>query len=149
MSTISTCSAIFPPPPTFTDKSLPSLRNKVYIITGGASGVGNSLAKMLYLAGGTVYIAARSEARCQEGVDKVVKETKDTSTKGVLKKMVVDLSDLRTVKPAVEGFLAAESRLDVLFHNAAVMNLPKGSRDKLVSLGKRLGDGLLYLVCYC
>jgi len=48
--------------------------------------------------------------------------------------MVVDLADLRTVKGAVEGFLAREGRLDVLVHNAAVMTPPAGSKDKLVSV---------------
>jgi retinol dehydrogenase-12 len=72
----------------------------------------------------------KETTRCREGGDKVLKET---MTKGVLRTMVIDLSDLRTIKPAVEKFLAVESRLDVLFHNAAVMSAPKGSKDKSVS----------------
>ena len=34
--------------------------------------------------------------------------------------MNVDLSDLNSVKPAVEAFLSREQRLDVLVNNAAV-----------------------------
>lgn len=45
---------------------------------------------------------------------------------------MIDLSDLATVKPAAEAFLASESRLDVLVHNAAVMTPPAGSKDKMV-----------------
>jgi NAD(P)-dependent dehydrogenase (short-subunit alcohol dehydrogenase family) len=48
--------------------------------------------------------------------------------------MVLDLSDLATVKPAVEEFLKQETRLDVLFNNAAVMMPPRGSTDKQVSV---------------
>ncbi|EPE24849.1 NAD(P)-binding Rossmann-fold containing protein [Glarea lozoyensis ATCC 20868] len=126
----STLSAAFPPSPTFTNAHLPSLKNRVYIITGAASGVGLALAQMLYLAGGTVYIAARSVARCQEGVDKILKQTSGQKG-GVLKMMVVDLADLRTIRGAVDKFLAEEERLDVLFNNAGVMTPPKGSKDAL------------------
>ncbi|TVY81347.1 putative oxidoreductase [Lachnellula suecica] len=127
---ISKLSAIFPPAPTFTDKHLPSLAGKVYIVTGAASGVGYQLAKILYKAGGTVYIAARSASRCSGAIIKLQNEVTEKSA-GNLESMIIDLSDLRTVKPAVEAFLAKETRLDVLVHNAAVMTPPAGSKDKL------------------
>lgn len=127
----STFSAVFPPAPHFTDKDLPSLTGKVYIITGAASGVGYELAKILYSAGGTVYIAARSASRCTGAITKIENEVTKRGV-GRLESMVVDLSDLATVKPAVEAFLASESRLDVLVHNAAVMTPPAGSKDKMV-----------------
>lgn len=144
MPQISTLSQYFPPAPKFTDKHLPSLAGKVFIITGAASGVGYELAKILYLAGGTVYIAARSEARCQGAIEKLHAELKSTSESkhGALKSMVIDLGDLRSVKGAAEGFLKSESRLDVLFHNAAVMKPPAGSKDQLVSLQSISRDGL-------
>lgn len=67
----STFSAVFPPRPTFTDKDLPLLRGKVYIVTGAASGIGFELAKILYAAGGAVYIAARSTTRCEGAIEKI------------------------------------------------------------------------------
>ncbi|TAQ91333.1 hypothetical protein B7494_g300 [Chlorociboria aeruginascens] len=102
---------------------------KVYIVTGAASGVGFELAKLLYRAGGTVYIAARSTARCDDAIAKIVAEIPDK--KGKLGSFVVDLADLRTVKSGVDSFLAKEKRLDVLVHNAGVMTPPAGSKDKL------------------
>jgi retinol dehydrogenase-12 len=134
MPRIPTLSAIFPPAPIFTDKNLTSLSGKVYIVTGAASGVGYELAKILYSAGGSVYIAARSTSRCQGAIDKIKTETHGVSGKarGRLESMVIDLADLATVKPAVEQFMKQETRLDVLFHNAAVMTPPAGSKDKLV-----------------
>jgi NAD(P)-dependent dehydrogenase (short-subunit alcohol dehydrogenase family) len=45
-----------------------------------------------------------------------------------LKPFVADLSDLHTIKPAVEAFLAEEYRLDVLFLNAGVMTPPPNSK---------------------
>ena len=131
---ISTLSALFPPSPKLTAANLPSQKGKVIIITGAASGVGFQLAKILYLAGGTVYIAARSVSRCEGAIGQILSETTGHGkSSGKLGSMVVDLADLATVKPAVESFLKKEERLDVLVHNAAVMTPPVGSKDKLVS----------------
>ncbi len=133
----STFSQFIPPwPPKFTDEDLPSLAGKVYIVTGGATGVGYELTKILYLKGATVYIAARSQARCDGAVQDLLSETKsingDKKIHGRLGTMVIDLSDLKTIRPGVESFLKKESRLDILFHNAAVMSVPLGSKDKQV-----------------
>jgi len=134
---ISQLSAVFPPAPTFTDKHLSSQTGKVVIITGAASGVGFELAKILFLAGATVYIAARSTSRCEGAISKILEQTDHVASgkgkKGKLESMVIDLADLGTVKGAVESFLQREERLDVLVHNAAVMTPPVGSKDKLVS----------------
>lgn len=125
---VSTLSAIFPPSPSFTEKDLPSLLGKVFIITGAASGVGFELARILYIAGGTVYIAARSTSRCEGAIEEIKKQTRGKKVEGVLKSMLLDLADLRTIKPAVDSFLQQETRLDVLFNNAGVMNTPVGSK---------------------
>lgn len=124
---VSTFSAIFPPSPTFTEKNLPSLAGKVYIVTGAASGVGYELAKMLYVAGGTVYVTARSKSRCEGAIEKISAETSGKKTQGMLKPLILDLADLTTIKPAVDQFLRQEARLDVLVNNAGVMNTPVGS----------------------
>jgi retinol dehydrogenase 12 len=125
-------SALFPPAPTFTDKDLPSLGGKVYIITGAASGLGFELAKILYVAGGTVYIVARSASRCEGAIENIKAQTAGRRTEGKLKLMVIDLADLGTVKGAVEEFLGRETRLDILVNNAGVMMPPEGSKGKQV-----------------
>ena len=130
-------SALFPPDPTFTDAQLPVQTGRVVLITGAASGIGFETATLLYFAGATVYIAARSQSRCDEAIGKIKDLPKPNqelkSAKGELKSLVVELSDLRSVKEAAENFLRQESRLDVLIHNAGVMTPPKGSKDALVS----------------
>lgn len=135
MAPIGIVSAFFPPSPTFTDKDLPSLNGKVYIVTGSATGVGYETAKILYSAGATVYIGARSAERCREGIKKIEDSTSGvvSGQKGRLESMIVDLADLPTVKLAAQKFLATEVRLDGLIQNAAVMMPPAGSKDKYVS----------------
>lgn len=129
---VSLFSAMFPPAPSFKEKDLPDLTGKVFIITGAASGVGFELAKMLYVAGGTVYIAARSASRCEGAIEKIETQSNGKKAEAKLKSMTINLADLSTVKAAVDEFLRQETRLDVLVHNAAVMNAPEGSKGKQV-----------------
>ena len=123
---MSTFSQMFPPPPSFMEKDIPDLSTKVYIITGAASGVGLELAKILYSLHATVYIGGRSSESCAKAITAIDKDV--PTSKGSLKPFVADLSDLRTIKLAVEGFKEKEYRLDVLFLNAGVMQPPAGSK---------------------
>jgi NADP-dependent 3-hydroxy acid dehydrogenase YdfG len=54
-------SQFFPPRPNFTSENLPDQQGKVFLITGGTSGIGFELAKILYRHGGKVYITARND----------------------------------------------------------------------------------------
>jgi retinol dehydrogenase 12 len=123
-------SAVFPPAPTFTEENLPSQYGKVFIITGAASGVGFELAKMLYAKDGTVFIAARTNKRATDAISRIKTEVRKST--GRLEPMAIDLADLPSIKPAVEAFLQRENRLDVLVHNAGVMEPPTGSKTKQV-----------------
>ena len=51
----------FPPAPAFTERDVPNQRGRIFVVTGGNSGVGYELCKTLYSTGATVYMAARSE----------------------------------------------------------------------------------------
>ncbi|KAE8555699.1 hypothetical protein EYB25_000397 [Talaromyces marneffei] len=121
-------SQFFPPQPTLTEVNLPSQKGKVFIVTGGYSGVGYELVTMLYQAGGKVYLAGRSEDKANAAIAEIkALPTKDSSEVGDVVFLHLLLDDLTTIKPAVEKFTSAESRLDVLFNNAGVSNPPKGS----------------------
>ena len=108
----------FPPEPTFTEADVPSLTGKVFIVTGGNAGIGLELVKILYLKGGTVYIASRSPTRIAAAIEEIKKIPTDTP--GHLKSLVLDLNDFSTIGPCVADFLAQESRLDVLWNNAGI-----------------------------
>ncbi|KAJ6096935.1 steroid dehydrogenase [Penicillium sp. IBT 16267x] len=120
-----TWSLFFPPAPSLTEANLPSQKGKVFIVTGGYSGIGLELCKILYRAGSKVYIAGRSEERASH----VIAEIKSSirSSDGGLVFLPLHLDDLASIKVAVETYNAAESRLDVLFNNAGVSNPPSGS----------------------
>jgi NAD(P)-dependent dehydrogenase (short-subunit alcohol dehydrogenase family) len=116
---------LFPPKPTFTEENAPSLIGKVFIVTGGNAGVGLELIKILYAKGATVYMAGRSPTRIAVEIEAI--NSMYTESLGQLKSLHVDLGDLTTISTCVSTFLAQESRLDVLWNNAGVTQIPAGS----------------------
>ncbi|KAF4965485.1 hypothetical protein FSARC_6718 [Fusarium sarcochroum] len=119
---------LFPPSPTFTETSLPSLSSRVYIISGATSGVGLELAKILYSRSATIYFAARNTSKITSAIQAVQSEFPDST--GRLESLCIDLSDLASIRPAVQHFRDRESRLDGLVLNAGVMTPPDGSKTK-------------------
>lgn len=117
-----TFSQFFPPKPTLTEANLPSQKGKVFVVTGGYSGLGLQLCIMLYQAGGKVYVAGRSKEKAQSAISNV--KALPTASPGELIFLPISLDDLKTIKPAVEAFTSSEERLDVLFNNAGVLNPP-------------------------
>ncbi|KAI9660957.1 MAG: hypothetical protein M1821_009284 [Bathelium mastoideum] len=113
-----TWSQLFPPAPILTEKNLPAQTGKVFIVTGAASGIGYELAKLLYGAGGKVYVAGRSEENARQSIEYIKNSSPDAP--GQLEFLFIDLADLSTVKDFVQDFEARETRLDILFNNAAV-----------------------------
>ncbi|KAL8724378.1 MAG: hypothetical protein Q9181_006854 [Wetmoreana brouardii] len=123
-------SQLFPPQANLTEHSLPSQNGKVFIVTGGYSGVGYQLASLLFQAGGKVYIAGRSEAKAHESIEKIVSLSSNTPFAGRLDYLALELDDLSTIKPSVEAFKRKESKVDILFNNAGVSLPPPGSASK-------------------
>lgn len=101
--------------------------SKVFIITGGYTGVGLELSKILYAHNATVHIAGRSATKAETALANI--RAASPNSTGHLAFLELDLANLSTIKPAVETFLASNSRLDVLVNNAGVMIPPKGSLD--------------------
>ncbi|KAI4166120.1 MAG: hypothetical protein LQ342_000006 [Letrouitia transgressa] len=95
------------------------------MVTGGASGIGLELCALLYQAGGKVYLAGRSEVNAESAISRI--KAASTASSGELVFLSLALDDLATIKPAVEAFIALESRLDVLFNNAGLALPPRGS----------------------
>lgn len=112
---------MYPPKPTFTEQDVPDLTGKVYIVTGSNTGVGKEVAQILYSKNASVYMAARSQDKAKHAIADLQQAW--PQSKGSLTFLYLDLADLTTIKPAVERFTARESKLHVLFNNAAVQAL--------------------------
>lgn len=95
---------------------------EVFLVTGGYAGVGFELCKILYAHNATVWIAGRSTSKAQKAMSSI--KDASPSSKGRLEFLCLDLSDLSTVKPAVQSFTAQAQRLDVLVNNAGVSYCP-------------------------
>ncbi|KAI1265965.1 short-chain dehydrogenase [Xylariaceae sp. FL1019] len=116
----------FPPKPQFTESSLPSLAGKVYIVTGANTGVGKDVARILYSKNAKVYVAGRSESKCNAAIEDI--KSSHPASSGSLSYLHLDLNDLSTVKASAEQFLSQESKLHVLFNNAGVQSIKSFSR---------------------
>ncbi|KAH8171198.1 short chain dehydrogenase domain-containing protein [Sarocladium implicatum] len=115
------------PAPTLTEKNLVDQAGKVHIVTGGYTGCGQELVKILYQKNATIYVAGRSESKAFKSIATIKEQY--PSSKGRLEFLSVDLSDLFSIKKAVQAFESKETRLDVLTNNAGVMTPPVGSKD--------------------
>lgn len=113
--------------PSLTEKNLSDQTGKVHIVTGGYSGVGHELVKILYSKNAIVYSAGRSRDKALESIEAI--KTAYPDSNGKIHFLLLDLSDLSTIKKSADEFMGKEKRLDVLTNNAGVMVPPKGSRD--------------------
>lgn len=122
-STFAICGAIAenPPNPDWNLADMPSQKGRIYVVTGGSSGMGFEDAKALAAAGAQVVIAARNPRRGQEAIEKIQIETPDANVQFE----AVDLSNLASVRELAQRLNATLPRLDGLINNAAVMALPE------------------------
>ncbi|KAK9243836.1 hypothetical protein V1506DRAFT_543361 [Lipomyces tetrasporus] len=129
---MSLLSQSFPPSPTYTEKDIPDLSGKVYLVTGGYSGVGLEVSRVLYHKGGRVIIVGRSQESYDTAVYDIKANPGETpeSQPGSLEFVKIDLVDLTTIKPAIDDLLTRIDRLDVVWYNAGVMVPPVGSTTK-------------------
>ncbi|KAL2052881.1 hypothetical protein ABVK25_006821 [Lepraria finkii] len=64
---------IYPPKPAFTEKNVPDLSGKIYIVTGSNTGVGKAAAQVLYSNNAKIYMAARSEDKAKRAIADIQK----------------------------------------------------------------------------
>ncbi|KAK6204970.1 uncharacterized protein RJT21DRAFT_12247 [Scheffersomyces amazonensis] len=124
---------LFPAKPSFTEQDYPKLDGKVIIVTGATSGVGFEVAKLLLgTTDAKVYIFSRNKEKTENAIKKLETEIATEYSKKHLNigSILIDFADLDTIKPAAEKFLQQEDRLDIIIHNAGVMQPPDGSKTK-------------------
>ncbi|TFY70809.1 hypothetical protein EVG20_g2190 [Dentipellis fragilis] len=119
-SAISFIRDTFPPAPTYSvERDIPDLAGKVFLVTGGNTGVGKETIKALLQHNATVWLAARSSSKAKEAIA----DLKATTGKEA-KFLQLDLSDLKSIKESARVFLEQEDQLHVLINNAGVMIPP-------------------------
>ena len=94
-----------------------SVRDKVVIITGASSGLGEATARRLAKNGAKLMLAARREDRLQELVAEIEKED------GTAIYQVTDVTERSQVEALAQATQQAYDRIDVLVNNAGLMPL--------------------------
>lgn len=101
------------------------LRGRTFLVTGANSGIGRAMVEALAAGGGNVVLAARSEERTRP----VLESLRAAGPAGKVEMLLVDVSDLASVRRAAESFLATGRALDVLVNNAGVAGTQALSAD--------------------
>ena len=92
---------------------------KRVLITGGNSGIGYQVAKQLAEKGWLVTLFCRREEAAEQACEKIRQQTGNPHVDYIL----VDLSDMKSVREAAEQYIQKEDFLDVLINNAADFDL--------------------------
>jgi NAD(P)-dependent dehydrogenase (short-subunit alcohol dehydrogenase family) len=90
------------------------LANKVALITGGTSGIGEATAVLFAQEGASVAIAARNEKRGHAVMERILESG------GKVVFVRTDVRRAAECQRAVDGAISAFGKLDILFNNAGV-----------------------------
>lgn len=113
------CGRLYPtlhPPPA-------DLTGKTAIVTGANSGVGFHIALELVRRNATLYLACRNASKAQEAVSQITSAVPDSVDR--VKFFLIDTSSLTSVRKCAEEWKNAESKIDLLFHNAGIGSDPE------------------------
>jgi NAD(P)-dependent dehydrogenase (short-subunit alcohol dehydrogenase family) len=93
---------------------LRSFRGAVVLITGGASGIGAALGRVLAAQGATVLLADRQAEAAEQEAARL------REVGGSAAGLAVDVREAAAVEELVEGAFARHGRVDYLFNNAGI-----------------------------
>lgn len=108
------------PPPDWEPADMHTQDGRIFLVTGGTSGMGYEDAKALAAAGAQVVVAARNPERGRETVASIRQAHPDAQ----IRFEPLDLADLSSVRGLAERLQASLPRLDGLINNAAIMAPP-------------------------
>lgn len=104
----------------WTPERLPDLAGRLFIITGGNSGIGLDAARILGRRGADVVLAVRSPGKGAAAVDRLQPEVS-----GRVETVELDLASLASVRRAAGEVRARFARVDGLINNAGIMQTPE------------------------
>src|SRR5215469_199752 len=102
-----------------------SLEGHIALVTGASQGIGRACALELARAGAGVALAARSESKLAEVVNKI------TAASGKAAAFRIDVANEDEIKAGVKAAVAHYGKIDILVNNAGI------TRDQLVMRMKR------------
>ena len=100
---------------------IPSLRDRVAVVTGANSGLGLASARALAGAGAHVVMATRDQQRAAAAEAEILATHPGAS----LEVVELDLASLASVEAAATRIAATNDRIDILMNNAGVMAMPE------------------------
>lgn len=90
------------------------LKNRVAVVTGAGSGIGQASADIMATEGALVIVVDRSEPAALAAVEKI------TARGGLAQAMVADVSDQAAIEHLVHSILAQHQRIDILHNHAGI-----------------------------
>eukprot|EP00842_Homolaphlyctis_polyrhiza_P004941 jgi/Hompol1/5448/HPOL_001699-RA len=107
-------------PTKFSAASIPDQSGKVFIVTGGNSGIGYECCLALAAKGAHVFMASRSEEKATKAIESIKKEVPSAK----IEFLQLQLSDLKQTQAAGKAFAAKGIAVDCLINNAGIFALP-------------------------
>ncbi|MCR8657394.1 oxidoreductase [Paenibacillus endoradicis] len=104
----------------WTKSNITDVSGKVVIVTGANSGIGFETTLALAERGATVILAVRNMDRGKAAVDKI----KSICAGANVRAMLLDLSDLASIRTFAADFLKQYEALSILINNAGIMIPP-------------------------
>jgi len=98
------------------------LSGKVFVVTGGNSGIGLVTVTQLAKQGARVILACRRVAEGERAREQLVA----SGVRGTVEVMELDLASLDSVRSFATRFLQKQDSLHGLVNNAGIMNVPQG-----------------------
>jgi len=100
--------------------SLPSLKDKIYIVTGGNTGIGYATCLNLVAHDARVYMGSRSSEKAETAIAEIRKSHPNAD----LHFLQIDNQSLSSVVEAAKRFSTKETKLHGLILNAGIMAVP-------------------------
>ncbi|HSB93022.1 MAG TPA: glucose 1-dehydrogenase [Flavitalea sp.] len=117
--------------------------NKICLVTGGGSGIGQATAIQLAREGGSVVVIDLNESAAKETVDRI------TQGGGQALAAVCDVGNIDQVRNAIDLALKTWSRIDVLVNNAAMMTFKPIVELSIVEWDKLMDVNLRSVFLFC
>ncbi|KAK3176569.1 hypothetical protein OEA41_007892 [Lepraria neglecta] len=101
----------------FSGDDIPDQTGKVFLVTGGTSGLGLETCRQLLKHNATVYFTARNLDKAEATRKEIIGNGHSGEGNANLHVVHMDLSDLESIKKGADSFKAGLNRLDVLINN--------------------------------